>query len=795
MKHKRNGSADAAPPTDAPHRPETAEPSGGQTGHQAPDRTHDYLNVVETMIVALDREGRITTINRKGCALLGWTEHELIGQFWFSFCLPQPEGAEKIFPMFRKHMAGEMEATEYFENPILTRSGALRQIAWHNALLRDDHGRITGVLSSGDDITERKRIETALHASRQLVEGILDAIPMRVFWKDRNLVFLGCNAAFARDAGLADPKDVIGKDDYQMVWRDQAESYRRDDRRVIESGRAEVLIEEPQTTPDGKTITLLTSKVPLRGSEGEVYGVLGTYADITERKRTEEALRESEERFRSLIENASDGITILDRDGRNRYLSPAAQKLTGYSADEMAGRSAFDFVHPDDLARAEAMWDQVLDDPEHVVTEEIRFRHKDGTWRTFECTDSNLLGDPAVQGVVINTRDVTERTELEAQLRHSQRMEAVGRLAGGVAHDFNNMLGVILGHADLALEQVNPDHPLRADLEDIRKAAVRSADLTRQLLAFARKQTVAPEVLDLNDTVAGVLTMLHRLIGENIRIKWQPEADLWPVKVDPTQIDQILANLCVNARDAITGVGTLTIETGNVTFDERSGTRNEAAAPGDYVLLAVSDTGCGMDKDVLSHLFEPYFTTKVPGTGTGLGLATVYGIVRQNQGFVNVYSEPSLGTTTKVYLPRHVGDAAQARPTVAAAPMPRGHETILLVEDEPSILTLAKTMLERQGYTVVAAGTPGEAMNLADEHAGEIHLLLSDVVMPEMNGRMLAGNLLSRRPRLKRLFMSGYTADVIAYQGVLDEGVHFIQKPFSAADLAAKVREALDAEP
>ena len=390
-------------------------------------------------------------------------------------------------------------------------------------------------------------------------------------------------------------------------------------------------------------------------------------------------------------------------------------------------------------------------------------------------------------------REEEEKVRLEGQLQQAQKMESVGRLAGGVAHDFNNMLGVILGHAEIAMDQIDQALPIYADLEEIRKAAHRSADLTRQLLAFARKQTVVPKVLDLNETIEGMLKMLERLIGEDIHLNWQPKADLWPVKVDPSQIDQILANLLVNARDAIADTGRITIETGNIAIDEDYCADHPGFVPGEYVLLAVSDDGCGMDKETLAHIFEPFFTTKGVGKGTGLGLATVYGAVKQNNGFIDVYSEPGKGTTFTIYLPRHAGRAAQMRTEGAAAgPALRGHETVLLVEDEPAILKLTTEMLERQGYTVLAAPSPGKAISLVREHPGEIHLLMTDVVMPEMNGRDLAGNLLSIYPHFKILFMSGYTANVIAHHSVLDEGVYFIQKPFSMKNLAAKVREVLD---
>jgi len=392
----------------------------------------------------------------------------------------------------------------------------------------------------------------------------------------------------------------------------------------------------------------------------------------------------------------------------------------------------------------------------------------------------------------VREKSESERRSLEAQLIQAQKMESVGRLAGGVAHDYNNMLGVIIGYTELALMRTDPANPVRAHLEEILKAARRSADITRQLLAFARKQTVVPRVLDLNETVEGMLKMLRRLIGEDIDLAWLPETNLWPIKIDATQIDQILANLCVNARDAIAGVGKITIETENIRFDEDYCADHAGFVPGEFVLLAVSDDGKGMPPEIVERVFEPFFTTKSAGLGTGLGLATVYGIVKQNDGFINVYSEPGKGTTIKIYLPRHAGPSVEVHAESAAEiELSRG-ETILLVEDEPQMMKMGKLMLEKIGYQVLTASTPSEATRFASEHAGRIHLLITDVVMPEMNGRDLANRLQSLYPDLKILFMSGYTANTIAHRGVLDEGVNFIQKPFSMRDLAAKVRAALE---
>jgi len=386
-----------------------------------------------------------------------------------------------------------------------------------------------------------------------------------------------------------------------------------------------------------------------------------------------------------------------------------------------------------------------------------------------------------------------EKATLEAQLQQAKKMESVGRLAGGVAHDFNNMLGVIIGHTEFAMDQVTPGQALHADLEEIRKAAKRSADLTRQLLAFARKQTIAPKVLDLNATVDGMLTMLKRLISEDVELVWQPGAGLWPVRVDPSQVDQILANLCINARDAISGGGKVVIKTENTVFNRTACAGKPGLVPGEYVGLTVSDDGCGMDEETLSHIFEPFFTTKKAGEGTGLGLATVYGIVKQNNGWIDVSSEPDQGATFTIYLPRHMSPELASPPDVSPKPAELAHETILLVEDDRALLSLTGRMLELQGYTVLAANSPGESLRLAREHAGKINLLLTDVIMPEMNGLDLATKLREFDPYLKCLFMSGYPADVLAPHGVLDDDLRLIQKPFSRNELFEKIQEIMNA--
>jgi signal transduction histidine kinase/ActR/RegA family two-component response regulator len=394
--------------------------------------------------------------------------------------------------------------------------------------------------------------------------------------------------------------------------------------------------------------------------------------------------------------------------------------------------------------------------------------------------------------------DITERKQAEeekemmrVQLYQSQKMESVGQLAGGVAHDFNNMLGVILGHAEMAMDEIQTDHPVYSDLTEIKVAAERSASIVRQLLAFARKQVIAPKIIDLNAAVEGMLKMMRRLIGEDLGLVWKPGVNLWQVNIDPSQVDQILANLCVNARDAMPSGGSIVVQTENHVIDEENTRKYVYVPTGDYVLLSIGDTGTGIPTDLLAHIFEPFYTTKEVGKGTGLGLSTVYGIVKQNNGFIDVESKEGQGTTFRIYLPRHTLPKRQVNVEKESGSVESGNETILLVEDEPSIIKMASTMLERLGYKVLPAGIPNEAIRLAKECDEHIHLLITDVVMPEMNGKDMAETILKDHPGMKCLFMSGYSADTVSKQGVLEQGINFIQKPFSKNEFADKVRKVL----
>jgi PAS domain S-box-containing protein len=521
-------------------------------------------------------------------------------------------------------------------------------------------------------------------------------------------------------------------------------------------------------------------------------------SDVTDRKSAEEASRSSEESFKALFMSIPEGFYVSEviRDAAGepcdyRYLEVNTKfaLMLGVERESLIGKRYREIVPVDTTSWLDTYFAVARDGMPRTYefySPEYRMH--------FETYSYQLAGDR----VCVLVMDVTarktadeERRKLEEQLAQAQKMESVGRLAGGVAHDFNNMLGVILGQAEMALDLVGEGDPLRRKLQEISRAASYSADLTRQLLAFARKQTISPRLLDLNAAVAGMLGVLKRLIGEDIELAWLPGGGLWPVMMDPGQIDQILANLCVNSRDAIDGVGKITIETGNAVFDEAACLSRPGYLAGEYVSLVVSDNGRGMGMDVIERLFEPFFTTKAIGKGTGLGLATVYGIVKQNDGFINVYSEPGNGTSMKIYFKRNPAESPGVATEAPKASVASGDETILLVEDDPLVLGMTADMLVILGYSVIPASTPNDALRMAGERDGRIELLITDTVMPEMNGLELAKRLSGRYPGLACLFMSGYTANVIAHHGVLDEGVHFIQKPFTIRDLGDKVRKAL----
>ncbi|NLD37824.1 MAG: response regulator [Desulfatiglans sp.] len=515
------------------------------------------------------------------------------------------------------------------------------------------------------------------------------------------------------------------------------------------------------------------------------------------RKKAEKEIRNSEEHQRAIITASPFAIITLTPDGHVKSWNSAAEEIFGWTEEESIGRCLP--IVPDEQSKDyKVLFTQVMNGESFSNIELIRQR-KDETF-----VDVRLSATPVkekgdnINAIMAVYEDITaqkkaenDKKRLQAQLTQAKKMESVGRLAGGVAHDYNNMLSIILGYTEMALEEVAPDSRLHSDLQQILAAAKRSTDITAQLLAFSRQQTIAPKKLNLNDTIESMLKMLRHLIGEDIELVWRPCKDPLPIMMDPTQIDQILVNLCVNARDAITNVGKIIIETGVQSFDEDYCAIHTGFVSGDFVMFSVSDNGKGMDNTTQEHLFEPFFTTKAIGKGTGLGLATVYGIVKQNNGFINVYSEPGQGTIIRIYLPCYYDESDNIKSIKQKDPNIHGDETILLVEDEHEILRMTTMMLESLGYKVLEAKRPDEAIAKAAEYSNKIHLLITDVIMPDMNGHQLSEELRAAYPDIKILFTSGYTSDVIANRGILDDGVNFLPKPFSKKDLALKVREVI----
>lgn len=506
--------------------------------------------------------------------------------------------------------------------------------------------------------------------------------------------------------------------------------------------------------------------------------------EVIERRRAEEALRASEQLFRAVFDGALEAMLIADDEGRYLDANPAACAIFGLSKDELTGRSIIEFMETDfDFAGA---WGSFLD--QGWQTGEFRLARPDKTMRDLEFSATARILPGRHLSVL---RDITERKQLEEQLKQSQKMEAIGRLAGGIAHDFNNLLTAIIGYSQLVMGRLE-DSPLRREIEEIQKAGARAAALTSQLLIFSRRQILQLRILDLNTIVTEMEKMLRRMIGEDVQLITHLEPSPWHVKADPGQIAQVIMNLAVNARDAMPRGGKLIIETSNVLLDEAYTSQHLDVAAGRYVLLAVSDSGTGMDEDTLSHLFEPFFTTKEPGKGTGLGLSTVYGIVKQSGGHIWAYSEPGQGATFKIYLPRAeaLDEAEQEREEIFAPPS--GTETVLIVEDEEVLRLLATKILTMHGYKVLEASNGEEALKISQKYSEPIHLLLTDVIMPQMSGPDLSARIAALRPEIRMLFMSGYTDRAIMHNSMLDKRAAYIQKPFTPSSLARKVREVLD---
>jgi len=1001
-----------------------------------------YRRLFETAqdgILILDAEtGRVNDVNPFLIKLLGFSHGEMVGKT-----------VGELSPF--KDIVSNQAMLALLQKD--------RHVRYHDLPLETKDGRkvdvefVSNVYSVGDaqviqcnirEITDRKRVEAAFQPAQLFLEDIINSLSVRVFWKDKNLVYLGCNTVFARDAGFAGQKDIIGKDDNQMIWREQAEAYRSDDCQVIGSGQPKLLIEESQTTPAGKTITLLSNKLPLRDAKGEIIGVLGTYMDITERKLADEKMRQlvqaveqspvsivftdakgaieyvnrkftevtgysseeaigqnprilksgefppaaykemwetitsgktwsgefhnikkngepyweqasispvfdmsgklthflavkeditarkrsdillhqSEERYRSLVNNASSAIFTIAPDGTFTSLNPAVEVMSGVSRSDWLGKSFSPMVHPDDLPLALKMFSLALkgenppvhelrgnpslkipatmemvlsaqkDEHEKIIgvlgigrdvsarkqlEEEMPWKnallqaqlesaldgilvvdsqgkkilqnermsqlwkippqiaddkddaaqvqfvasqsknpkefakkvahlyshHEEASRDEIELIDGTILDrysspvrgrDGKYFGRIWTFRDITERLKLESQFRQSQKMEAIGKLAGGVAHDFNNILAVIQMQADLLkTEAGNTPAHLETAME-IGRAVQRASALTRQLLLFSRKQMMQLRDLDLNESINEMTKMLRRTLGENIQLQFKFAMQNTFVHADAGMMDQVLLNLALNARDAMPKGGRLLIETSTVDLDKAAAAKIPRARPGSFVCLSVEDTGCGIPSEVFHRIFEPFYTTKEVGKGTGLGLATVFGIVQLHHGWIEFQSQVGYGTTFRIYLPRvNKMSGQETVESVQAAIMRGGNETILLVEDDVALCASVRKILSQLGYCVLEAVNGIEALKVWEQNRDKIHLLLTDVVMPgNMSGLDLGQRLLKENPKLKVIYNSGYSAEVAGKDFPLKEGVNFLIKPFDKQKLTQTIRNSLD---
>ena len=863
----------------------------------------NYRRLFETAqdgILILDAQtGRVNDVNPFLIKLLGFSRGEMVGKTVGELS-PFKDIVSNQAMLARLQKDGYIR---YHDLPLETKAGRKVNVEF-----------VSNVYSVGDaqviqcnirEITDRKRAEEALRTSRLMLDEIINGLPASVYWKDRNHIFLGCNTAFARDAGFAGPKDIIGKDDFQMGWCNQAEKYRGDDRQIMASGHAKLLYEDPQTTPGGKIITVLASKIPLRNSKGEIIGVLGTYMDITARKHAEEELC----LFRALIDHSSDGVEVVDPEtGRLLDVNETSCQRLGYTREELLsmrvadlGNVGVDFSNwgkhvekvrqagfinlegqqkrkdgstfpieasiryvklerdyllasvrditerkrlearfrrlVDSNAQGVAFWNtkgqitqandaflklvgytranlaagpidwSAMTPPEYAGPDqramkeladtcvckpfEKEYIRKDGK-RVSVLIGAAAFEDDPREGVCF-VLDLTERKKLEAQFRQSQKMDAIGKLAGGVAHDFNNILAVIQMQADLLKTEAGITPAQLVTAVEIGRAVQRASVLTRQLLLFSRKQMLQLRDLDLNESINEMTKMLRRTLRDDIKLQFKFAMQDIFVHADAGMMDQVLMNLAVNARDAMPKGGQLIIETSAVELDKAAAAKIPHARPGSFVRLSVSDTGCGIPPENFHRIFEPFFTTKDADKGTGLGLATVFGIVQLHQGWIDFQSQVGRGTTFRIYLPQLAGMPKQKPEPHAPAAVRGGDETILLVEDDAALCASVRKILSQLGYCVLDAVNGAEALKIWTQYGKDIHLLLTDLVMPGgMSGMDLGERLLKENPKLKVIYNSGYSAEVAGKDFALEEGVNFLTKPFEAQKLAQTVRQSLD---
>jgi len=749
-------------------------------------RYFDLYDMAPVGYCTLSEQGIILEANLTAAKLLGTTRGMLVKQPISRFILKDDQD---IYYLHRKKLFETGEAQEW-ELRLVKPDGAVFWARLDAAVAEDPDGALVCrvVLS---DITEHKQAEAALQRVRFSIENLSEG----VFWVGETGCFTDVNAAACRKLGytreelltmsVADIDPCFSLEQWAPHW----EEMKQCGMKVLE------------TVHRAKNGNLIPMELVVHNQlfENQRYNcVLGR--DITERKQAENSLRESEARFRHLLQHVqSVAVQGYGPDGTTRYWNEASEHLYGYTEQEAIGRNLIDLIIPAEMrGEVEQAIQQMAETGQPIPASEVSLMRKDGSRLSVFSSHATVQIPGQAPELFCIDIDITERMQaeekrdsLQAQLTQAQKLESVGRLAGGIAHDFNNMLSVILGYGEILFDKLYPGDPLRDDVKEIVEAGRHSATLTRQLLAFSRKQTLQPEELDLNTVIRNTEKMLRRLIGEDIELELAPSDEIDRVMADQGQIEQVIMNLSINARDAMPRGGKLILETANVALDETYAKSHASVHPGKYVMLAVSDTGCGMDKETLTKIFEPFFTTKEMGKGTGLGLATVYGIVKQSGGNIWAYSEPGRGTTFKIYLPQTQAEQEPKTDAVEKEAPKGGGEHILVVEDEDSLRKLTKTALSRLGYKVSVAANGGEALLLMEKKGLKPDLVLTDVVMPNMSGKELVNHLRRNQPDLKVLYMSGYADNAIVHHGFLEPGTAFLQKPFTIRGIAEKVQAVL----
>ena len=659
-----------------------------------------------------------------------------------------------------------------------------------------------GIASVRTKVSLKKAREELLE-SQQMLQLVMDTIPVRLFWKDKNFKYLGCNKAFASDAGLNSPEEIIGKNDFELSWKVSASLYRSDDIEIIKKNVSKINYEEPQVREDGTALWLRTTKIPLQNELGEIIGLFGSYEDITEKKKAEEALWESERRYKMATIAAKVGVWDLNLNSKEMYIDPILKAILGYDDHELDNRLSewLKLIHPDDLVKFQAENDLYLQGRSSQLELVYRMIHREGKEKWF-ITRGVIINDPAGKPyhMVGTHMDITKQMEAEdakekmhAQLLQAQKMEAVGTLAGGMAHDFNNLLTTIKGYTDLTLQHLKEGDKIFRNLTQIQKAVQRAGTLTNQLLLFSRKHIMEPTSLNVNETIKNMLMLLERVIGENIHIRTELSLNIWKIWADEGNLEQVIMNLAVNSRDAMPNGGNITICTENISIDEVQLRVIPKARPGQFVRLTFSDTGTGMSEEVYQHLFEPFFTTKELGKGTGLGLSVIYGIITQHQGWINVSTQPGKGAAFEIYIPASfLKPASQSKDYLSKITLEGKGEVILLVEDEEGIREFVCNLLREKGYQVLPAATVNEALKLFKENQKKIALLLTDVVLPDRSGLELADDLTNIIPQLPVVLSSGYPGDKSNWEKIQKLGYRFLKKPFSMNELLNVIFQALE---